>query len=130
MHQMIENLMNNDVEVVEHLSKAKAKWEDIFKDITTVSVADLAKRLTTAQSWFEVNCGGRDDGKEIMAWTGFAVIYDTGAGYDRPNRSMHEAVKLAQAFVASSVSIEVKGGAHKAALSYHINYENKTYSAD
>lgn len=129
MHYAIENLMNNEVSTVEHFSKAKEKWEDILSDITTVSVSELAKRLSTAQSWFEVNCGGRDEGKETMPWTGFASIYSIQDGYERPNRSMDEAVKLAQAFVASSVSIEVKGSAHRAALSYHINYENKTYSA-
>lgn len=132
MHYAIENLMNNDVSVVEHFSKAKGKWQELLSDITTVSVTELAKRLTSAQSWFEVNCGGRDEGKQIMPWTGFASIYSTQDGYDGPGRSMNEAVKLAQAFVASSVSIEVKGQAHKAARSYHISYDSKTrtYSAD
>lgn len=132
MHSVIESLMNNDASVVEHFSKAKEKWQEILSDIKTVSVSELAKRLSFAQSWFEANCGGRDEGKIIMPWTAFASIYSTQDGYSRPNMGKNEAIKLAQAFAKSSVSIEVKGAARDAARSYYLSYDTKTkmYTAD
>lgn len=132
MHSVIESLMNNDPSVVEYFSKAQEKWQEILSDIKTVSVSELAERLSSAQPWFEANCGGRTKGKQIMPWTGFASIYSIQDGYDRPNKSMDEAAKLANAFAKSSVSVEVKGAAREAASSYYISYDSKTktYTGD
>lgn len=129
MHSTIERLMNGDTQIPQYFVSAKERWEKILSGISTVSVADLAEKLTAEQSWFEHHCGGRWKGQEVMVWTGFASIYDTTDGYDRTGRGIAEAIKLAKAFESSMCSLEVKSKAHKAAMSYHVKKENGTYDA-
>ena len=56
-------------------------------------------------------------GLEVMAWTGFASLYTTAAGYDG---NEHRPEKLLKAFEASMVSVEVKGHARTAAKAYYV----------
>jgi ABC-type molybdenum transport system ATPase subunit/photorepair protein PhrA len=118
MHSNIEKLMKNQEPVGEYFAQAAARWKDILSDISTISVQDLARKLTTEQMWFEHHCGGRWDGQEVMVWTGFASIYNTQTGYD--DESKAAAAKLLEAFGASMCSVEVKGGAKEAAKSYYV----------
>ncbi|WP_298702594.1 hypothetical protein [uncultured Variovorax sp.] len=118
MHDTIEKLMAGDQAVPGHYATAHAHWKTLLQDIDTVSVEDLAKRLSSAQSWFERHCGGRWPGQEVMVWTGFASMYSTQSGWDGNEAA---GTKLAKAFEASMCSIEVKGGARRAARSYHVD---------
>lgn len=84
MHSNIEKLMAGDQNIPQYFAAAKAQWTSLLEDISTVDVSELANKLTHAQSWFEHHCGGRWYGQEVMVWTGFASIYSTRDGYQRP----------------------------------------------
>ena len=118
MHATIEKLMQGDDRIVGYFVAAKARWAKILKDVHDTSVQTLAERLTDEQMWFEHHCGGRWDGQEVMAWTAFASLYTTAAGFDG---NADSARKLAKAFLASMCSIEVKGLAGRAAKSYGVD---------
>jgi len=118
MHDTIEKLMAGDLAIPGYFTAAQAHWKTLLHDIDTVSVDDLAKRLSSAQTWFESHCGGRWMGQELMEWTGFASMYSTQSGWDGNEA---RGVKLAKAFEASMCSIEVKGLARKAAKSYYLD---------
>lgn len=122
MHTTIEMLMKGDQSVPENFMAAAGRWKDLLADIDDVDVGTLARRLTDNQMWFEHNCGGRWVGQEVMVWTGFAHLYSTHTGWDG-NESRGE--KLAAAFSTSMVSLEVKGGARRAAKSYSIEMSHK-----
>ena len=63
-------------------------------------------------------CGGRNLGEEVMACSGFGVLYNVIVGFDE----MEElAVKLVKAFEESGCSIEVKSMARHAATYYHLD---------
>lgn len=127
MHRTIEKLMANEEPVGEYFVAAKQKWADMLADITEVSVAELADRLTSEQSWFERHCGGRWDGYEVMVWSGFGSIYDVTLGYERDGLGRAEAVKLAEAFASCMCSVEIKGIARDVAASYHLERVNGRY---
>lgn len=110
--------MHGDDSVVGYFVAAKERWAKILKDVNDVSVQTLSKRLTDEQMWFEHHCGGRWDGQEVMAWTAFASLYTTEAGFED---NAGAASKLARAFDASMCSIEVKGLAERAAKSYGVD---------
>ncbi|MHB8385261.1 hypothetical protein [Metallibacterium sp.] len=118
MHTTIEKLMHGDVSIVSYFVAAKERWTKILKDAHGATVQTLAKRLTDEQMWFEHHCGGRWDGQEVMAWTAFASLYTTQAGF---GDNADAARKLARAFDASMCSIEVKGLAKRAAKSYGVD---------
>ena len=118
MHDSIEKLMAGDQAVAGYYEAAHTHWQTLLRDIDSVSVEDLAARLSSAQSWFERHCGGRWLGQEVMVWTAFATMYSTQSGWDGNEA---RGVKLAQAFAASMCSVEVKGGARRAAKSYYLD---------
>lgn len=68
------------------------------------------------QMRFENRCGGRDLGQEIMAWSGFAFLYDTYAGFNNINQQ--RAIRLRDAFRSSGCSLEVTSHASNAADFY------------
>ena len=118
MHDTIEKLMAGDAAIPGYYTAAHAHWKTLLSDVDTVSIEDLAKRLSSAQTWFEHHCGGRSPGQEVMVWTGFASLYSTQDGWENTAES---GKKLAQAFAASMCSVGVKAGARKAGNSYHVD---------
>ncbi len=115
---LVKNLMDGTGAWPERMIKAKSFWNAFFKEHRNDSDADLAKALGPAQMKFEhdVFDMNRIDAKEVMALTAFASIYDEASGFDDP----YFAGRLADAFEASSVSIEVKGWAIEAAAIFSI----------
>jgi hypothetical protein len=117
MHYTVEKLMYSQEAVQAYFVAAKNKWSELLSDIDTVDLEDLATRLSSAQFWFEKNCGGRFPGQEVMAWSGFGYLYRTSDGFGEREE---QAVKLQQAFKNSMCSLEVKSHAKKAAGSYYV----------
>jgi hypothetical protein len=118
MHYTIERLLQGDEDLAEQFVKAKVRWTGVLGDLDSVPVDALAKRISAEQTWFEINCGGRYEGQEVMAWSAFAILYSTDAGFDGREK---EAKKLLAAFLASPCSLEVHGHARSAAASYGVN---------
>ncbi|MDF5724921.1 MAG: hypothetical protein PUP91_31595 [Rhizonema sp. PD37] len=118
MHHTLERLINGDSSVVSHYEIAKKKWEDFFEKHKNDSIEDWAKWLTESQIlFFERNCGGRWEGQEVMAWSGFATLYSIQEGFG-DNQPLAE--KLAKAFEKSACSLEVKTAASQATESYWV----------
>lgn len=118
MHYTIEKLMFSNEPIQESFINARGKWKELFKDIETVDIEELAKRLTSEQMWFEHNCGSRYPGQEVMAWSAFGFFYTTANGFEG-NEDLVK--KLDQAFKKSHCSLEVKGHADRAAQAYYVN---------
>ncbi|RJF96911.1 hypothetical protein D3870_21315 [Noviherbaspirillum cavernae] len=119
MRMVLEALVNGNDEIVEHFAQAKARWTRLLANASTVSVDELAEKLTSEQFHFERNCGGRYLGKVIMGWSGFITLYSCQNGYEGDNGRL--AYKLAKSFANSSCSLEVKHAAKKAAEMYHVS---------
>lgn len=118
MKKIIENLMEGNQNVPTFFQSAAIKWKEFLADISEINDDVLASRLTAGQYWFEDNCGGRWLGQEIMAITGFAAVnkiddIDAGKNSD----------KLADAFIKSDCSGELKANARRAATNYGQNEE-------
>jgi hypothetical protein len=118
MQVILEMLKEGNARIVEHFINANAKWKDVLSDVETISVDDLAKRLSAVQGSFEQICGGdRYLGKTVMGWSGFTHLYSCAVGFEDNGPF---AYKLAQAFEKSMCSLEVKHAAKKAAKLYSV----------
>jgi len=116
MHYTLERLINGDSSVVSHYEIAKKEWKDFFAKHKNDSIEYWARWLFESQiGFFENKCGGRYEGQEVMAWSGFATLYSTEEGFGE-NQPLAE--KLAEAFKKSGCSLEVKFAANKAIESY------------
>src|SRR5262249_10899997 len=103
MHYTIERLLNGDSSLVAHYQNAAKRWKEIFAMPESREIASLAALLPRQQMWFERNAGGRWAGQEVMAVSGFGILYTTENGFQE---DYNLAQMLAQAFEASSCSIE------------------------
>ena len=114
-------LLKGNVQVVQYYQIAKQKWDVFFKTHQDQPMSVWATWLTDEQiSFFEHQCGGRSLGQEVMAWSGFGALYSTRVGFED---NLALAKKLATAFANSSCSVEVKGQAARAAVSFHLDEE-------
>ena len=120
MHYVLEQLKNGDADVLRQFHEAHKEWDELLKDVDTVTVDELAKRLSSAQFTFERIFGDRAEGKDGMPWSGFSHLYSTELGFDS---NLETAQKLAEAFAKSMCSIEVKFAAERAAASYRLEDE-------
>jgi hypothetical protein len=119
MHLVLDCLKAGDARIAKAFAEAEALWKRQLEDIRTISVDDLAQRLSELQ--FEVEQIFFEDrglGKEAMPWSAFAHFYSPDFGYEPENRLA--ALKLKDAFEASNCSFEVKAEAECAAESYHL----------
>jgi hypothetical protein len=115
MHYTAELLVNGDKQVIDYYHLAVERWKNVWTRPESSEVVALATLLSTEQSWFERNCGGRWVGQEIMVVSGMAMLYTTQAGFDG---KADRARLLYDAFQRSYCSIEVKGIARDVAASY------------
>jgi hypothetical protein len=121
MQCTIERLLGGDTGVPVYFQKARQKWTELFEAKADASQIAWARWLTDQQiPFFEKQCGGREEGQEIMAWSGFGTLYG-GGGFTDQNRKL--AIKLVKAFAASTCSAEVKSCAKSAARSYSLEEE-------
>jgi hypothetical protein len=119
MHYTVEELLKGNSKVARYYQVAKQKWDEFFETHRGQDVTEWAKWLTEQQIiFFEHECGGRGLGQEVMAWSGFGVLYSVQAGF-ADNRVL--ARQLVDAFAKSTCSLDVKSKARDAALSYHLH---------
>jgi hypothetical protein len=117
MEQVLEMLKNGDATIVAAFVEADKKWQELLSDIDHVSIQDLAKRLSSAQMYFERICGDIYLGKVVMAWSGFSHLYSCDVGFEDNGP---KAYKLFQSFGKSMCSIEVKHSVERAAEMYGV----------
>ena len=97
MYNTIKELMNGNEKVTEYYSEAMKIWKTI-----NIVDKDLSTILFNNQLEFEHRCGGRNLGQEIMVYSGIVqYVCD-----DMSNTE--SAKKIADAFIKSNCSIEVK----------------------
>ena len=109
MLSIIIALAGGDEELPSQFAEAVSAWRDFHSDNEALSETELAQKLGQEQFRHELHFDGdRHLGKMSMPLAALAAIYDETEGFgDR--RSY--AIRLAKAFAASSVSVEVKGSA-------------------
>lgn len=117
MMNTIEALRENEA-VGDFYRAAFVKWRDLLKELDKASLSDLAGAIGEAQfDYFEKQCGGRDMGQEVMAWTGIAYFYDAEEGF---GDDIEKARKIYDAMQLSHISINAKVHAEKAAITYDL----------
>lgn len=117
MNYTIEHLIDGDRDVLAFYKNAKERWKKILSENSDSNSDELAKILPAEQRWFEINCGSRWIGQEIMVVTGIAQFYTTDRGFDN-NRD--KALLIYEAFMKSYCSLEVKGAAEDVARNYYL----------
>lgn len=119
MHYTIELLLKKNEEIFSWYEKAAKRWRAIIRaESSPLDIDSLASTLTTEQSWFERNCGGRHIGQEIMVIVGIAQYYSTDDGFAGNDRI--RARKIYKAFRRSYCSLEVKSHAKRIAEDYRL----------
>ncbi|WP_066412880.1 hypothetical protein [Sutcliffiella cohnii] len=115
----IQGLLGGEQDIIHFYAEANGLWEEIWNNPQSESAEGLSVLLSNMQMRFENRCGGRYLGQEIMAWSGFGHLYDTGIGFNGTNQEKSN--RLMNAFRRSSCSLEVKSHANRAAESYYVN---------
>lgn len=114
----IHALLNGNEKIIEFYKNAEKLWGEIWKDNKSDTVEGLAELLSNYQLDFEHECGGRYLGQEIMAFSGFGLLYDSYVGFE--GESKEKAIRLNNAFKKSNCSIEVEGSARRAVELYNL----------
>lgn len=115
---ILDGIKTGQQDIAGMWQKLDAEWAGWLSRVDDQSVEDLASDLTTHQMTAERICGSRSLGKAMYAWTAFAHLYTLQDGIGENGR---KAVKLADAFEKSMVSIEVKFAAREAAKQYAVD---------
>lgn len=110
-------LVENDSTIMDYYKNATTIWQELFNTFDWKNVDAIADILTDKQTDFEVNCGYRVPGQEIMVISGFALLYDIQAGF-KDNQKKAEI--LYDAFQKSYCSGEVKFEAENIAKLYNL----------
>lgn len=113
MLSTIEALIKGDFEVAQHYARGAKRWQAILG--ANPSGLPLEQQLPIEQAWFEINCGGRHLGQEVMAVTGIAHLYSAADGF---GDNQETAQRVSAAIQASTCSVEVKELARRAAQIY------------
>lgn len=117
--ELYDRLWNRGLDVPAYFVAARGLWDEIWKKLgDTPSEAGLANALRSAQIQFELNCGGRDLGQEIMAITAISQFYSPEAGFDG---TLRRARLTRDAFRSSGCSGEVIGMVDRIAREYLID---------
>lgn len=109
MRSIIMALADGDNDLPAQFADAVTAWRDFYARNKTLSEKELAQKLGQEQFRHEMHFeGDRHLGKMSMPLAALAAAYDDSEGFgDRRDY----AIRLANAFKASSVSMEVKGSA-------------------
>lgn len=125
MHYTIQKLIEGDERIISYYQKAKELWDEILSEINikdNSNISILAKTLSDKQILdFEIDCGGRYLGQEIMAWYGIAQFYRVEDGFGGDLERLQSAKNVYEAFKKSYCSLEVKSAARDAAENYNLD---------
>jgi len=131
MHELLERLGRGDTRILDMCARANAAWSGFFEELETCDVGTLSARLGFFQPTIIKIFDNAPLGESMMAWTAFACLYDTKAGFGAKER---RALELVTAFARSHCSAEVKSEARSAAISYGLdknpNYPRELAMAD
>ncbi|HVY85527.1 MAG TPA: hypothetical protein VG943_10370 [Caulobacterales bacterium] len=115
MHELLERLGRGDARIMEMCGRANRAWSEFFSELETADVGTLSARLGFFQPAIEKIFESKSLGETMMAWTAFANLYDTKAGWGAKEKRARD---LVWAFLNSNCSAEVKEEARSAAISY------------
>jgi len=118
----LEALIQGKADIVEYYNNGTLLWQQIKESVEFNDVNTLAQELTNRQIQFEVQCGGRWLGQEIMAIIGIGQFYSSEIGFDA---TFEDALKVMNAFAQSYCSIEVKWQAEKTAKIFSLTENNE-----
>jgi hypothetical protein len=118
MHELLERLGRGDVRILDMCARANQAWADFFAELEAADVGTLGARLGFFQPVLEKIFEDKAFGQSLMAWTAFACLWDTKAGWG-PNE--RRALEMVTAFARSNCSEEVKSEARSAAISYALD---------
>ena len=117
MHALLERLGRGDTKVIDMCKEANSAWLAFFEELATADTGTLSARLGFFQRDFHRIFGNTAFGDNMMAWTGFAALYDTNTGF---GANIEKARQLAEAFSRSNCSEEVRSEARSAVISYEL----------
>jgi len=114
MINFLDDVKHGRIQAVEITAGLKL-WDEYFSKVRGGSQDfwnDEAKHL---QRRFELGCGGRWTGQEVMAFTAYAYLYDTGDGLSEVQKDLGN---WKTAMSKASLSVEVKGHIRSATRMY------------
>jgi hypothetical protein len=117
MHELLERLGRGDARVIDMCREANSAWLAFFEELRSADTGTLSARLGFFQREFHRIFGNAAFGDNMMAWTGFAALYDTNGGF---GQNLERARQLAEAFARSNCSEEVRSEARGAVISYQL----------
>lgn len=118
MHELLERLGRGDARILDMCTRANGAWVEFFEELRTADVGTVSARLGFFQPQIARIFDNPTLGESMMAWTAFAALYDTKAGW---GANEHRALELCTAFARSNCSAEVKAEARAAAISYELD---------
>ncbi len=117
MHELLQRLGRGDTRLIEMCQQANRAWVDFLEELRMADTGTLAARLQFFQPNFKRIFESETLGQTMMPWTGFASLYDIDRGW---GDNKQRALQLAEAFVLSHCSQEVKSEARSAVISYEL----------
>jgi hypothetical protein len=118
MHELLERLGRGDAAILGMCARADQAWTAFFAELQSADVGTLSARLGFFQPTIVQIFDSSSLGESMMAWTAFANLYDTKAGWGANEQRVME---LVTAFARSNCSNEVKAEARSAVISYELD---------
>lgn len=117
MKRTLERLIKGDSTLNNHIAVALQKWKEILNNVDNTSDNELAEKVNSAQTHFEINCGNdiKDEGQDIMAFTAITQFYSCSDGF---GERLEIARRVYRAIKNSQCSHEISGDVEKVANTY------------
>jgi hypothetical protein len=125
MQELLERLGRGDANIMAMCQEANRAWVDFLNELHGADSGTLSARLGFFEPQFTRIFGAKSFGQNMMAWTGFAALYDTQNGW---GQNLNRAKELAEAFSRSNCSTEVKSEARSCVISYELERHVQTPS--
>lgn len=103
--QTVIALLDGNKDLSNYYLRAKEIWKEIIESPQFENEDSLSKELTGRESEFQMECGGRELGGEIMAFVAVGQFYNNLIGVDG---SLSELDKISRAFEKSMCRFETK----------------------
>ena len=101
----MSELLKGNENIVQYYINAKKIWLEIREGEDFSSIETLANKLEVMQSRFEIECGGKYLGREIMAFVGVGQFNNELIGFENDYDGVF---KVTDAVAQSFCGIEVK----------------------
>lgn len=117
MHELLERLGRGDERLIGMCREANRAWVAFLEELRGADTGTLAARLGFFQPTFQRIFDSPKLGETMMAWSGFAALYDSERGW---GQNLERARQLGDAFARSNCSQEVKDEARACIISYEL----------